>query len=96
MAERNVILPSQRAPFVGSDGRISPVWYRVLVDLYERTGGGSQDKVEVGATAAVTAQAAADAANAAAVNAQTAADAAQTAANTLEERFDFGLDIELR
>ncbi len=60
MAERDTIIPSQRAPLVGKDGRVSPVWYRFLIDLHERTGGGSADKVEEGVTDAATAQSRAD------------------------------------
>ena len=89
MAERDVIIPSQRAPFVSSDGRVNPTWYRFLIDLYERTGGGATDKVETGATAAVTAQAAAAAA-------QSAADDAQAAADTIENRLDFDIEFDLK
>lgn len=96
MAERKAILPSQRQPFIGSDNRINTTWYRFLVDLHERTGGGATDKVEVSAGAAEGAQASADAAAASATAAQIAADEAQLTADSVENKFDFGLDLELR
>ncbi len=82
-------MPGARTPFVDNRGRVNPIWYRFLVDLYERTGGGATDKVETGATAATTAQAAADAA-------QASADAVETTAEELTRRFDFDFDFDLR
>lgn len=96
MAEREVVIPSQRAPFVGSDGRVNPTWYRFLIDLYERTGGGAEDKVEEGATVAATAEAAAATAQSAANTAQSAAAAAQNTADELEKRIDFDFELDLR
>lgn len=96
MAKRNTIMPSQRAPFVGEDRRVDPVWYRFLFDLHERTGGGADDKVELSAGAAETAIVAAAAADAAAVAADAAAVAAQQTADNIDARFDFNLDLDLR
>ena len=87
MASVNVRIPAPREPVVNNDGTMNPQWYIFLESLWTRTGAATTDKVESGATAAVTAQAAADAA-------QTAADAAQAAANLVEDRIDFGFDLE--
>lgn len=75
MAARNAIMPGARTPFVDKEGRVNPTWYRFLVDLHERTGGGATDKVatvETTATTAVTSAAAA----------QTTADDAYTLAES--------------
>lgn len=96
MAERNAIMPGPRTPIVDSRGRLDPTWYRFLVDLYERTGGGAEDKVEEGATGAATAQAAAATAQTAANTAQTAANTAQSLADDLERRLDFDIDFDIQ
>lgn len=88
MAERKVVLPSPRAPVVDKSGRIDPTWYRFLVDLYERTGGGALDKVEETTVIAAGADSAAATAQAAATTAQTAAATAQTAADSVTSDFD--------
>ena len=89
MAERKVRLPGAREPLVNREGQINPTWLRFFTDLYERTGGGPVDKVELSAGASETAIAAAAAADAAAA-------AAQSVADSLEARFDFNLDLDLR
>ena len=92
MAERDTVIPSQRAPFVGEDGRITTVWYRFLVDLYERTGGGT-DKVEEADVAADAAQTRADDAYTLAESGVTGGSV--TAAQVQEIQFlrDFGGEI---
>lgn len=80
-------MPGARTPFVDNRGRVNPIWYRFLVDLYERTGGGATDKVDASAGAAETAQTAAETAQTAAETAQTAADAAQTYAESIDGGF---------
>ena len=96
MAERKVVIPGQRTPFVDREGRVSPVWHRFLTDLYERTGGGPLDKVDLSAGAAETAIDAAADAEAAAALAAAAAAGAQEVSDELERRFDFGFDFDLR
>ncbi len=82
MAERKVTIPSARVPLVDDSGRIDPSWFRFLVDLHERTGGATTDKVDSVSGDASNAQASADAAQASANTAQTSANNAQTTATT--------------
>lgn len=96
MTERRALMPGPRAPLVDKNGHIDPIWHRFLIDLYERTGGGSIDKVDLSAGAAEDAQESADAADAAALAAQTAANNAQSVADSIEDRIDFDFDFDLR
>lgn len=63
MAKRNVTIPGHRTPMVDPGGRLTPVWHRFLIDLHERTGGGSTDKVNTGATTAASAKSTAESAD---------------------------------
>lgn len=38
---QNQALPSPSYPFVGSDGKINPIWFQFLNSLWQRTGGSS-------------------------------------------------------
>ena len=82
-------MPGSRVPMVDEQGRINPIWQRLFNDLYERTGGGAVDKVELGATGA-------EAANAAAVVALDAAATAQAVVDDIDRRIDFDFDFDLR
>lgn len=95
MADVKVRIPGPREPLVNPDGTVSQQWRIFFEDLHSRTGGPVTDKVEEGAAAAETAQTAADSANAAAANAQAAANAASTAADSITDRFDFGLELDV-
>ena len=88
LAERKVRLPGAREPLVNREGQINPTWLRFFTDLYERTGGGPVDKVEVTAGATVAAQSAADTAQSAAVTAQAAAATAQSIGSAAEATAD--------
>lgn len=95
MAQRKAIMPGARTPLVNEDGLIDNVWLRFLSDLYARTGGGPVDKVDLSTSAAVTAQASADAAAVSAAAAQASADSVEATADEIERRLNFNFESDI-
>lgn len=90
MAERRANIPGARTKWLSKDDRtVDPVWLRFLIDIYERTGGGALDKVDLAATGA-------ESANEAAAVALAAAAAAQAIVDDIDRRIDFDFDFDLR